>query len=81
MLIGDTWQGKGLGARLLKKCLLIAEKRGFKRIHGVVLRENINMLALGKKLGFEISRGEDPGEYKLQINFDSPVLLERLEVL
>lgn len=81
VLVRDTWQGKGLGASLLKTCLLIAEKRGFNKIHGVVLRENRTMLALGKKLGFAINRGEDPGEYTLQINFDSPELMERLEVL
>ncbi len=56
-LIGDAWQGKGIGANLLQKCLLIAEKRGFKCIHGVVLRENTHMLALGKKLGFIMKRG------------------------
>ena len=81
VLIGDTWQGKGLGASLLKKCLLIAEKRGFKKIHGVVLSENRNMLALGKKLGFAINSGEDRGEYELQINLYSTELVEGLEAL
>ncbi len=81
VLIGDTWQGKGLGASLLRKCLLIAERRGFKKIHGVVLSENRNMLALGKKLGFAINRGEDRGEYELQINLHSTELVEGLEAL
>ncbi|NOR23034.1 MAG: GNAT family N-acetyltransferase [Desulforhopalus sp.] len=48
VLAGDTWQGKGIGASLMRKCLLIAEKRGYKRIHGIVLKENRNMLALAK---------------------------------
>jgi acetyltransferase len=78
VLVGDAWQGKGIGAGLLRKCLLIAEERGFKNIHGVVLKENTNMLALGKKLGFTINRSEDSGEYELQIIFGPPELVEGL---
>ncbi len=70
VLVGDAWQGKGIGACLLEKCLMIAEKRGFKKIHGIVLQENKNMLALGRKMGFAINRGEDSGEYELRIDFD-----------
>ena len=54
--MGDAWQGKGIGSSLLEKCLSIAEKRGFIKVHGIVLKENQNMLGLGKKLGFEIKR-------------------------
>jgi acetyltransferase len=81
VLVGDAWQGKGIGAGLLRKCLLIAEERGFKNIHGVVLKENTNMLALGKRLGFTINRGEDSGEYELQINFGPPEVVEGLAAL
>ena len=81
VLVGDSWQGKGIGSSLLRKCLLIAEKRGFKRIYGTVLSENKNMLALGKKLGFAVNRGEDSGEYELQFNFGSPKLFKALEKL
>ncbi len=59
VLVGDAWQGKGIGSSLLEKCLAIAEKQGFETVHGIVLRENRNMIMLGKKLGFEI--GRDPG--------------------
>lgn len=69
VLVGDPWQGKGIGSRLLEKCLSIAEKRGFKTVHGIVLNENKNMIALGKKLGFEITREPESGENKLIINF------------
>jgi acetyltransferase len=69
VLVGDAWQGKGIGSNLLEKCLSIAEKRGFKTVHGIVLRENRNMLALGKKLGFEIKRDPDCGDNELVIHF------------
>ena len=41
-------------ARQTRRRPTIAEKQGFESVHGIVLRENRNMLALGKKLGFEI---------------------------
>lgn len=69
VVVGDAWQGKGIGAKLLEKCLSIAEKRGFITVHGLVLRGNRNMLALGKKLGFVINNDPDSGEKELIINF------------
>jgi acetyltransferase len=60
VLVGDAWQGKGIGGNLLEKCLSIAEKQGFETVHGIVLHENRNMLALGKKLGFDIKRSPIP---------------------
>jgi acetyltransferase len=67
VLVGDAWQGKGIGGNLLEKCLSIAEKQGFKTVHGIVLHENRNMLALGKKLGFSIERDADDGDNELVI--------------
>jgi len=69
VLVGDAWQGKGIGSNLLEKCLSIAEKQGFKSVHGIVLQENRNMLALGKKLGFGTEREPDSGENELTIHF------------
>jgi len=65
VLVGDPWQGKGVGARLLEKCLGIAKERG------IVLRENTGMVALGRKLGFEVSRTDEPGELELTIELKS----------
>jgi acetyltransferase len=69
VLVGDAWQGQGIGSNLLEKCLSIAEKQGFESVHGIVLHENRNMLALGKKLGFEIKREADSGDNQLVIHF------------
>ena len=73
VLVGDDWQGKGIGVCLLERCLAIAEKRGFKMIHGSVLKENHNMLNLGKKLGFGIGKDPDTGGYKLVIRFGEKI--------
>ena len=39
------------------------------RLNGIVLHEYKNMLALGKKLGFEIKRDPDSGDNELAIHF------------
>ena len=71
VLVSDAWQGKGIGGNLLEKCLSIAEKQGFESVHGIVLHENRNMLALGKKLGFDIKKEPDSGDNELVIHFVS----------
>ncbi|MFO8085925.1 MAG: bifunctional acetate--CoA ligase family protein/GNAT family N-acetyltransferase [Desulfobacterales bacterium] len=68
VLIGDPWHGRGIGAKLLGRVLKIAKDRGFEMIWGSVLRENRNMLALGKKLGFVKKSGADADEAELKIN-------------
>ena len=78
VMVGDPWQGKGVGAKLLEKCLQIAKERGIETVWGIVLRENTQMLALGRKLGFEASRTEEPGELELTIDLRS-VQFEWLE--
>ncbi len=69
VIVSDACQGKGIGAELLSQCLSIAKGRGIESVMGVVLTENTQMLALGKKLGFKIARVPDASEYELTINF------------
>lgn len=69
VLVGDPWQGKGIGETLLRKCLSIAKERGIKSVFGIVLPENTQMLALGKKLGFTMCRSGG-GECELRIDLD-----------
>ena len=69
VLVGDAWQGMGIGGNLLGKCLSIAEKQGFQTVHGIVLKDNRNMLAMGEKLGFEIKNDPDSGDNELVIHF------------
>jgi acetyltransferase len=69
VIVSDACQGKGIGAELLSQCLAIAKGRGIESVMGVVLAENKQMLALGRKLGFKIARVPGSGEYELRINF------------
>ena len=41
---------------------------GKKRVYGLVLAENTNMLALAKKLGFKIKKSPEGPEYELCID-------------
>jgi acetyltransferase len=52
IMVSDSWHGKGIGALLLEKLLMIGRDRGLENIWGYVLRDNINMLKLGRKVGF-----------------------------
>jgi acetyltransferase len=68
ILVGDPWQGKGVGAKLLERCLAIAKERGIKTVWGIVLQENTGMQALARKLGFTVSKSGEPGELELTID-------------
>ena len=70
VLVGDSWQGKGIGAELLVNCLRIAKQRGINTIWGQVLAENIQMLSLGKKLGFSMKRSSEPNAFELRIDLE-----------
>lgn len=68
IVVGDPWQGKGIAAALFSRCLSIAKEHGIKKIWGMVLPENIHMLNLGKKLGFNITRMPGSNNYELQLD-------------
>jgi acetyltransferase len=67
MAITDGWQGKGIGAGLLRQCLKASWEKGLERVNGLVLAENTQMLKLAKKLGFRINRASEGSEYELII--------------
>jgi acetyltransferase len=68
VIVGDPWQGKGIGAELLKRCLSISKDRGIEKVTGIVLPENTQMLALGRKLGFNAKKVTGESDYKLAID-------------
>ncbi len=68
-VIGAGERPGSIGAELLKRCLSIAQERGIEKVVGTVLAENIQMLSLGRKLGFEITRVPGSSEYELNIDF------------
>jgi acetyltransferase len=54
VVVGDKWQGYGLGYHLMERLIHLARQRGVKRLIGVVLSENETMLRLMRELDFRI---------------------------
>jgi len=67
VVVGDRWQRKGIGRRLVERALEAARDYGIRRVQGNVLSENKEMLGLAQVLGFEIMWDADAGDYLLTI--------------
>ncbi len=81
LVVGDDWQGQGIGHRLLGELIAEATRRGLQQIIGDVLAENSAMLALGLAMGFVLEESEEgPSVNRLVLNLPKPQkpLAERL---
>ncbi len=65
VVVTDAWQNKGLGSKLVKKVVDIAEKKHLEKVYAVVIKENQPMIHVAKKLGFEVEAGDMDDEYAL----------------
>jgi acetyltransferase len=68
IVVGDPWQGRGVGEKLLRHSLGIAKEHGLELLRGYVLAENKKMLNLARKFGFQVSRGPDFSQYEVSID-------------
>ncbi len=67
VVVSDDYQGQGLGKEMLHQLIDVARKEGLKRLVGKMLPDNVSMLRLLEKLGFEIVR--HTGEpYEISLN-------------
>ena len=57
--LADQWQGCGIGARLLRELVAIAQRSGISEIVGDVLATNMPMLKLVRKLGMSVQPHPD----------------------
>ena len=60
VLVGEPWQGKGLGNRLTQYCVDHADRVRVREVYGVTGRLNVRMLAVFKRYGFDLSPESDP---------------------
>lgn len=60
IVVTDAWQKRGLAHALMTRLIAAARRRGFARLVGAVLRENVAMLALARAEGFVVQ--DDPEE-------------------
>ncbi len=56
VFVHDSYQGKGLGTRLLKALIDIAREKSLPEVHADVLSENAAMLGIFRRFGFAIRR-------------------------
>lgn len=68
VLVGDPWQRKGVGEKLLGHCITIAKEHGIKSIWSIALSENANIINLARKFDFTVTRDPDGAEYKLTLD-------------
>jgi GNAT superfamily N-acetyltransferase len=67
--VHDDYQGQGIGTELLKYLTLLARKRGLLGFTADVLFDNIGMLRVFDKMGFDIKKTIDSGTYHLTMIF------------
>ena len=60
VVIADAWQGRGVGRVLMERLVACAKARGLRRLEGLVLRSNRNMLKFTEAFGFKTS--DDPND-------------------
>jgi acetyltransferase len=76
LAVADEWQKKGIGTALMRALLDRARSKGLRRMHGEVLAENYNMLALCHELGLtERGSREDPMLRTVTLDLAPPALL------
>ena len=68
VVVSDAWQGKGIGATLMRRLMVVAQKQYLEYLWGMVLPQNKQMLNLARKLGFEIHK--DPKEHAYEVKID-----------
>ena len=68
ILVGDPWQGKGLGATLMERILWVAKDCGVRYLYGDVLLENEPMLGMMRRLGFSCRKNLEEGTFRVEMN-------------
>ncbi|MGE5751384.1 MAG: GNAT family N-acetyltransferase [Nitrospirota bacterium] len=68
-VVRDDYQGKGVGAELLTYVTYLAKKSGLLGFTAAVLMENMQMLLLFERMGFNIEKRAEAGIYELKMSF------------
>ena len=68
ILIGDPWQGKGLGTELLKRLVEIGRQERLRRIVGHIAAENTTMMRVSEEVGFRLSRSDPASDWRAEID-------------
>ena len=61
ILIGDPYQGIGLGGELVRRAVDVARREGLSRLTAILTADNVVMQHMVEKLGFRIEPGKNEG--------------------
>ncbi|HEX2878454.1 MAG TPA: GNAT family N-acetyltransferase, partial [Polyangiaceae bacterium] len=67
LLVGDQWQGQGLGTELLTRLVQVARAERLECIVGCTLACNSQMQHIARKVGFQQRLKDDRREYDLEL--------------
>jgi acetyltransferase len=59
VVVGDKYQAKGLGVKLVDMLIEFAKEKGVESIYGIIMGENLKMVRLAEKLGFTTRREQE----------------------
>lgn len=70
VIVGDAWQGKGLGYHLMQRLIEVAKDMQIKELVGDVLAENASMLKIADEMGFTKTHTDDPGIVQVRLSLE-----------
>jgi acetyltransferase len=71
VLVRSDLKGLGLGRRLLEKMIIYTTEHGIQRLTGITMPNNQGMVALARKLGFEVDIQLQDGIVNLTLGLNS----------
>ena len=66
-IVSDSWQGFGLGTKMVDYVLDLAKDKGIESVYAIMLPDNYRALSLTKKMGFQIEYLKD-GTIRADLN-------------
>jgi acetyltransferase len=67
LLVSDAFQGRGLGANLMKRLIGLARDEGLKELEALTLLDNDPMCKLLEKFGFRFGKPETDGSVNARL--------------
>jgi acetyltransferase len=67
IVVGDAWQGCGVGYSLMERVLAFSRKNGVAGLRGIVRKGNRAMLRLARTFGFRAARDADPELVRMEL--------------
>jgi len=70
ILVGDPWQGRGLGTELLRRLVAIGRDEGIERIWAEMLPTNVGMRRTATAVGFTVSETFGDATVRAELRLD-----------